>query len=52
VGLERAQERVPERSVLGVTDVEPEHLTTPSAATPVAIMTAGVTTRRLTRDVQ
>jgi hypothetical protein len=48
-GLQRAEERGPERAVLAVADPQPSTSRCPSAASPVAITTAWETTRRLTR---
>jgi hypothetical protein len=47
-GLERAQERGPERAVLGVANIQPSTFWPPSLVTPVAITTALDTTRPLT----
>jgi hypothetical protein len=51
-GLQRAQERGPQRPALGVADVEAEHLAVHGARTAVATTTAGETTRRLTLALQ
>jgi hypothetical protein len=45
MGLERPQERGPERAVLAIADVQAQDLAAPSAVTPVAITTARETTR-------
>ena len=51
-GLERPQERRPEGTALAVTHGEAEDLAAPITAHPVAITTAGATTRRLTLALQ
>ena len=51
-GLERAQERGPERAVLAVTDVQAQHLPTAISGHPVAITTARETTRPSTRALR
>jgi hypothetical protein len=51
-GLQRAQQRRPERAVLAVADGEAEHLPVPVGGHPGAITTAWETTRRLPRALQ